>query len=99
MMASQSKVIYIGQTNSLSRRTLEHKAHRNKGFSHRYHVTKLVYFEVYETRMAAFTRERQLKGWRRSRKVALIEEENPNWYDLGYVEQTDFVEYKESMGL
>lgn len=97
MMASESKIIYISVTNDIERRTREHKLHYNKGFTHRYHVTKLVYFEVYDNPSDAIRREKVLKGWRREKKVKLIEQLNPEWFDLGYIDQAEFNELKLSM--
>ncbi len=98
IMASESKVVYIGITNDLERRTKEHKLHYNSGFTHRYHVTKLVYFETFDNPSDAIAREKVLKGWRRDRKIRLIESINPQWYDLGYIDQADFSSIKQSMG-
>ena len=82
IMASASGVLYIGVTNDLERRVFEHKQKRIPGFSARYNVQKLVYFEAFGDVRAAIAREKQLKGWLRSRKVALIESTNPQWKDL-----------------
>jgi putative endonuclease len=82
IMASASGVLYIGVTNDIERRVFEHKQKRIPGFSARYNVQKLVYFEAFGDVRAAIAREKQLKGWLRSRKVALIESTNPQWKDL-----------------
>jgi putative endonuclease len=82
IMASASGVLYIGVTNDLERRVFEHKNKRVPGFSARYNIQKLVYFETFGDVRAAIAREKQLKGWLRSRKVALIESTNPQWKDL-----------------
>jgi putative endonuclease len=82
IMASLSGVLYIGVTNDLERRILEHKNKAVPGFSARYNVQKLVYFEFFGDVRAAIAREKQLKGWLRKRKVALIESTNPQWKDL-----------------
>ena len=81
-MASRNRVIYIGVTNNLPARVMEHKSGCVPGFTSKYHVTQLVYFEEHSIAALAIARERQLKGWRRSKKVALIEKENPEWKDL-----------------
>ncbi len=81
-MASRSRVLYVGVTNDLQRRVWEHKSHAVPGFTDRYNVTRLVHFEETANAMAAIEREKQIKGWRRDRKVALIESMNPNWKDL-----------------
>jgi len=75
-------VIYIGVTNDIERRVLEHKSKSVPGFSARYNLTKLVYFETFSDVRAAIAREKELKGWVRRRKVALIESVNPKWKDL-----------------
>ena len=82
IMASESGVLYIGVTNDLERRVIEHKKKKVPGFSTRYNVQKLVYFELFSNVNAAIVREKQLKGWLRKRKVALIESVNPHWNDL-----------------
>ena len=74
--------IYVGVTNDLHRRVFEHKTHVIRGFTAKYNVDRLVYFEVFESIEAATAREKKLKKWRREWKVALIERENPEWRDL-----------------
>ena len=81
-MAGASGVIYIGITNDIERRVLEHKNKSVPGFSARYNLQKLVYFEVFGDVHAAIAREKQLKGWLRRRKIALIDSVNPKWNDL-----------------
>ena len=75
-------VMYIGVTNNLERRLYEHKNKLIKGFTERYNVHKLVYFETSTDIHAAIEREKQLKGWRREKKNALVETMNPEWRDL-----------------
>ena len=75
-------VMYIGVTNKLERRLFEHKNELVDGFTKRYHVHKLVYFEQTGDVNAAIAREKQLKGWTRSRKNELVETTNPEWADL-----------------
>ena len=82
IMASASGVLYIGVTNDLERRVFQHKNKLVPGFSARYNVQKLVYFELFGDVRAAIAREKELKGWLRRRKVALIESTNPQWKDL-----------------
>ena len=82
IMASRSRVLYIGVTNDLDRRVDEHKQGVVAGFSQKYRVNKLVYFEEFADIRDAIAREKQMKGWVRSRKIALIEEQNPVWGDL-----------------
>jgi putative endonuclease len=73
---------YIGSTNDLARRVFEHRTKAVPGFTKRYRVTRLVYFEVCDDLGQALLRERQLKKWDRAWKIRLIEEKNPNWDDL-----------------
>ena len=82
ILASQSRVLYIGVTNDLERRLLEHRQKLIPGFTRKYTVTRLVYFEVSGDIRDAITREKQLKGWRREKKIALIESLNPKWDEL-----------------
>ena len=82
IMAGASGVIYIGVTNDIERRVVEHKSKAVPGFSARYNLTKLVYFEAFSDVRAAIAREKELKGWLRRRKIALIESVNPRWNDL-----------------
>ena len=70
-------MLYIGVTNYLERRVLEHKQRRNQGFTSRYNVTKLVYYDSTADVRYAIATEKELKGWRRSKKVALVESLNP----------------------
>jgi putative endonuclease len=83
IMASRSRVLYTGVTNDLLRRVSEHKQGRNAdSLSHRYRVTRLVYFEKYAAIREAIAREKQIKAWNRSRRVDLIERGNGTWQDL-----------------
>ena len=82
LMASRSRVLYTGVTNDLARRVYEHKRGLTPGFTSRYHITRLVYFEEYGDIRDAIAREKQLKGWVRARKMRLIEQKNPTWEDL-----------------
>ena len=75
-------VLYTGVTNDLSRRIGEHQAKQIKGFTNRYNVTKLVYYEGFSDIREALEREKEIKGWVRAKKYALIEAENPQWEDL-----------------
>ena len=77
-----NRVMYIGVTNNLERRIYEHKQELVEGFTKRYHVNKLVYFETTTDVRSAIEREKQLKGWRRARKNELVETLNPEWLDL-----------------
>jgi putative endonuclease len=69
-------------TSDLEGRMYEHREHLIEGFTKRYLVTKLVFYEDYPDPVSAITREKQLKGWRREKKVRLIESQNPRWLDL-----------------
>ena len=75
-------VLYIGVTNNLQRRLYEHKNHLADGFTKQYNVNKLVYYESTTDVRSALQREKQLKGWTRAKKNALISKENPDWCDL-----------------
>jgi len=77
-----SKVIYIGVTNDLERRMFEHKNKLVEGFTKRYNLMKLVYYEVTEDVESAISREKQLKNWHRDWKINLINQFNPEWEDL-----------------
>jgi putative endonuclease len=81
-MASKSHVLYVGLTNDLQRRVEQHKQKLVEGFTARYNITRLVYYEVTNDVHVALAREKEIKGWRRSKKVALIESVNPTWRDL-----------------
>jgi putative endonuclease len=83
VLASKKKgVLYIGMTNDLERRMHEHRSESVPGFTRRYHVKKLVYYEMHETPYDAICREKAMKKWYRKWKVELIEENNPEWSDL-----------------
>lgn len=76
--------LYIGITNDLYRRSIEHKEKRIKGFTAKYNINKLVYYEEFDNIWDALEREKQLKRWHRDWKISLIEENNPDWVDLFY---------------
>ena len=84
ILASTGRVLYVGFTGDLARRLFQHRARLHRGFTRRYNVTRLVYYEARGGWRDAFTRERQIKGWRRARKIALIESVNPSWRDLAH---------------
>ena len=75
-------VLYVGVTNNLERRLFEHKNRLVKGFTSRYNIDKLVYYETCEDAGKAIVREKELKGWLRKRKEELIEKENPGWEEI-----------------
>ncbi len=82
LTTDNNKVMYVGVTNDLMRRIYEHKNKLIKGFTRHYNIQKLVYFEHSPDINAAIAREKQLKGWRRAKKNALVETVNPEWRDL-----------------
>jgi putative endonuclease len=82
IVASRSHTLYIGVTGDLRRRIFEHKWKEFDGFSSKYNCDRLVWFESYQNVTAAIAREKQLKGWRREKKIALIQKMNPAWIDL-----------------
>ena len=82
IMASLSGTLYIGMTGNLHKRAYEHKFHRIEGFTDEYDVERLLYLESYDDVHKAIGREKQLKGWRRDKKIVLIKSMNPQWLDL-----------------
>ena len=83
IMSNKSHTIYVGSTENLPQRVLQHKARKTRGaFTTRYRFTRLVWYELHPTIAAARKRELQIKPWHRKRKVALIQATNPNWDDL-----------------
>lgn len=74
--------LYIGVTSDLIRRVYEHKTKAVPGFTKKYDITKLVYFEIFDDPLTAIEREKELKKWRRDWKIRLIEENNPAWADI-----------------
>jgi putative endonuclease len=82
MASKRNGTLYIGLTDDITRRIAEHKNKIFEGFTAKYNVSMLVYFEEHETYDEAYTRERQMKKWKRIWKLNLIEKENPDWKDL-----------------
>ena len=82
LMTNVTGMLYTGVTNNLERRVYEHKTKSIPGFTARYKIDKLVYYESTNDVIEAITREKQIKGWLRKKKVALIESLNPKWKDL-----------------
>jgi putative endonuclease len=82
LASKRNGTLYIGVTNNLARRLSEHKAKLVSGFTRKYEVDQLVYFETFNSILEARAREHSLKHWRRAWKIALIEELNPDWRDL-----------------
>ena len=74
--------MYIGITSNLHFRVRDHKEHAFRGFIAKYHVDRLLYYETYGEVLKAIAREKELKGWLRKKKIALIEKDNPQWNDL-----------------
>jgi putative endonuclease len=82
MASKRNGTLYIGVTNNLERRVQEHKNNITKGFTEKYSVHTLVWYETTNTIESAITKEKQLKKWKRSWKIKMIEEKNPLWKDL-----------------
>ena len=82
MMASRYGVLYAGVTRNLPRRVQQHRQGTTPGFTSQYRVTRLVYFEALSDPLLAIGREKEIKGWRRQKKLALIKATNPGWKDL-----------------
>ncbi len=84
ILASESRVLYVGVTGFLMARVLQHKSGECEGFTRRYKVNRLVYYEVFRYVNNAIARETEIKKWRREKKVALLEAEDPRWEDLAW---------------
>ena len=82
IMTNRSRTLYTGVTNDLPRRVEEHKIGLGGSFTSKYHINRLVYFEETESIDSALQREKTIKGWRRAKKIMLIEAVNPKWEDL-----------------
>jgi len=82
IMTNKSRTLYTAVTNNLTRRVYEHKQKLVPGFTRRYNINRLVYYEVTPDIRAAISREKQIKGWLRAKKIGLIESVNPEWRDL-----------------
>jgi putative endonuclease len=94
LLASQTRTLYLGVTSNLLRRVAQHRSMRVKGFSSRYKVTRLVYFETTSNAWAAIAREKQIKGWNRTKKISLIETANPGgkiWLRAGLRDRPRFL--------
>ena len=99
ILSNRSHVLYIGLTNNLLRRLVEHRKQKPGTFTTRYKIARLVYFETYQYINNAIAREKELKHWTRAQKIALIESTNPTWEELipneellrqGYITQIPF---------
>jgi putative endonuclease len=82
IVASRSRTLYVGVTSDLEKRVFEHKKKLHEGFSATYNCDRLVWFERFSEVAQAIAREKQLKRWRREKKVVLIKANNPTWVDL-----------------
>jgi putative endonuclease len=82
IMASRSRTLYVGVSGNLHKRVFEHKWKERDGFTSRYNCDRLVWFERFQYVQKAIAREKELKGWRRAKKIALVESTNPAWMDL-----------------
>ena len=81
-MASQSGTLYVGMTSNIKQRVYAHKNHLLTGFTDKYHVDRLLYVETIRDAASAINREKQIKKWRREKKIKLIDSQNPGWADL-----------------
>ena len=90
ILTNTTRTLYVGVTNDLERRMYEHKNKLVPGFTSKYNVTWLAYYEQTSDVESAIAREKEIKGWRRSKKVALIESSNPRWKDLSLEWGIDF---------
>jgi putative endonuclease len=82
ILTNRSRTLYTGVTNHLERRVWQHKQGAVPGFTSKYRIDRLVYFESFRDIRVAIRREKQIKGWRREKKIALITSQNPGWKDL-----------------
>jgi putative endonuclease len=82
ILSNKSRTLYIGITNDIERRVVEHREKVQPGFTSGYNISRLVYYEEFGDPDSAIAREKQLKGWLRKKKIALIESMNPEWKDL-----------------
>lgn len=82
MATGRNGTLYSGVTSNLTKRVWEHKTNHIRGFTSKYNVKQLVYYEIYTDILEAISREKQIKKWRRSWKLSLIEKRNPQWKDL-----------------
>ena len=82
IMTNRSGTLYTGMTNDLKRRVYQHKRKLIPGFTTKYNIMRLVYYEETNDVRAAIAREKEIKGWLRKKKIALIESTNPKWKDL-----------------
>ncbi|OGJ51384.1 hypothetical protein A2307_02435 [Candidatus Peregrinibacteria bacterium RIFOXYB2_FULL_33_20] len=83
--SKRNGTLYVGMTNNLERRITEHKEQINKSFSSKYNISRLVWYEEFDTAISAIEKEKQIKKWKREWKINLIEKDNPNWKNLYYL--------------
>ena len=88
ILASRSHNLYIGVTNNIGRRVEEHRSGTISGFTSRYAINRLVHLEIFSEVRVAIARENELKGWRREKKLALIDKANPTWVELAPLRST-----------
>ena len=82
IVTNRSRTLYTGVTSDLQKRVYQHKHKMASGFTSKYNIGRVVYFESYTDVRVALAREKQMKGWLRAKKIALIEADNPEWEDL-----------------
>ena len=82
IMTNQSRTLYVGFTNNIQQRIMQHKEGLVEGFTSHYKIDTLIYFETFSDATSGIAREKQIKRWRREKKVRLINQENPDWHDL-----------------
>ncbi|MFA6186660.1 MAG: GIY-YIG nuclease family protein [Phycisphaerae bacterium] len=82
IMGSQTGTLYVGMTNNIKQRVYQHRKHLKEGFTDKYNVNRLLYVETLSDALSAISREKQIKKWRREKKIELIDSQNPSWSDL-----------------
>jgi len=82
IMSSKTGTLYIGMTNDIKKRIYQHKNHLIPGFTNKYNIDRLLYVETVSDPISAISREKQIKKWRREKKIAIIDSMNPDWKDL-----------------
>jgi len=93
ILASKSRRLYVGMTNSLLRRVMQHKSGEMDGFTKRYRIDRLVYYETFRYVNNCIAREKQIKAWSRTKKIALVRAFNPSWEDLAADWGTEIVPF------
>ena len=82
IMTNKSRTLYVGMTNNIKKRVYEHKSKLIDGFTKKYNISRLVYFETFGDSYSAIAREKTIKGWLRKKKIELVSRTNPDWRDL-----------------